>query len=1531
MYDDERRDPRRTQQQLAVSFAADPGRAYEKFQAARAGEQRLRSRLDSLQRELDQQVKRLESEVRQARTRAQRSADAETAAREELGSAHAENERLRRRVDMLRNSRSFRLGHAVLGPVATARRALTGGVSDAQTSAPPLATHTDRADDRLAQTPQQPSLPSSSAPAVDSPQTPAATEAALPAAPRKLSDYSLDELLERLHTVRTPDMLGACINRLWYQHGAIERPMDLISEYADLLESMTPEKRLLVDRVRGTAALRRDVARLVPARCPSPAYVAERDRVLYCAYSTPAYHANGYSVRTQGIVSGMKQAGMDVSVVARAGYPWDIATTREKPSHRRTVNLVDEVEYVHLPEGMLGVNAPDDYLQIAADAYVREARLSRPSVIQAASNHVNGLAALVAARRLGVPFVYEVRGLWEITEASAKPGWEHTERYAYQADMETFVCREADAVLAITQEVADELERRGVDPASITLLPNGVNPRAIQPLPVDTHYRASLGIRGDVPVIGFAGSLVNYEGLDLLLQAARILQERGAHFQVAIAGGGGILAELKKFREQHGLYDVVRFLGRRAPEDIPRVLSCFDIVCCPRRSLPVTEMVSPLKPLEAFAACKPVVLSDVSPHRVLVGESHQRGLLATPDDPAALADALHTLLENPQLRADMGRAGRLWAVDERHWATLGQRVRDVHRSLPACHTTTADRPLSSLRIGLIADEFTTETLRRSVDAVVLDGEQFEEQLRTESLDFVFIESAWNGNGGQWHRRVGYYSEDEAAAVDRLFATCHELGLPTVFWNKEDPVHFERFKRTAARCDHVFTTDANKIGAYLSTAREVPGGRALTAASLSFYAQPAIHNPLPGSRPAEQTVAYAGTYYGDRYKDRSTRLKALLQAARPHGLAIYDRQLAVQNSPYRFPREFAGDVRGALPYDQVINSYKAHTANLNVNSVVNSPTMFSRRVVEIAASGGVVLSGGGRGVCETFAGLIPATDNQEHWEALLGSWHRDHRERLAEAWLQMRAVFRSHTVDSALTILARTASVPVAGLSLPSYGVDLAPADPNEVAAVESQSVLPFAVRLTGADPEGRVTRQLLRAGVQRVLAAGESRPHDVEWWGSASAVRGRTWAEDLLTGTRYGTWDRLYSRPLAEGESGRPFAFPVADGTQAGTDVGLTRTNLPAASAPSANAEPRAGLLLLTPTTFTTSSPREVPPAARELDDVGTVLVAGHDLKFARAWIKHLRERGTTVLLDEWADHAHHHEEHSRELLQQADTVFCEWGLGNAVWYSENLRPGQRLVVRVHAQELRRPYLRRIDHAKVSAFVFVGELMRDAAVRSHGVPRAKTVVIPNAVLTHDLDLSKLPGSEHVLGLVGMVPHSKRIDLAVDVLDTLLQRDDRFRLRVKGKRPEDYPWMVTREDEMAYYRAVDHRVRQINQRLGVEAVTFHGHGDDMTQWYRAVGMAISVSDLESFHLTLPDGAASGSAPVSLAWPGADMIYPRDWLVSSVPAMVRRIVHLSENPLRREEYVTGAREYTRARFDQTVVFAQLTGILGRSGGV
>lgn len=179
--------------------------------------------------------------------------------------------------------------------------------------------------------------------------------------------------------------------------------------------------------------------------------------------------------------------------------------------------------------------------------------------------------------------------------------------------------------------------------------------------------------------------------------------------------------------------------------------------------------------------------------------------------------------------------------------------------------------------------------------------------------------------------------------------------------------------------------------------------------------------------------------------------------------------------------------------------------------------------------------------------------------------------------------------------------------------------------------------------------------------------------------------------------------------------------------------------------------------------------------------------------------------------------------------------------------------------------------------------------------------------------------------MGLVPQLKRLDRAVDLIEELVRADSEFRLLIKGKRPEEYAWMLKREDELAWYRQCYERIDRLNAQQRSEVVRFEAHGDDMAQWYRTVGYGVSVSDHESFHLTLPDAAASGAAPVSLDWPGADLIYPREWLVSSVPQMARRILELSRDEAQRAQFIDRAGRFVQEAFDESLVHSALDAVV------
>ncbi|GEN26270.1 glycosyl transferase [Halomonas cupida] len=271
------------------------------------------------------------------------------------------------------------------------------------------------------------------------------------------------------------------------------------------------------------------------------------------------------------------------------------------------------------------------------------------------------------------------------------------------------------------------------------------------------------------------------------------------------------------------------------------------------------------------------------------------------------------------------------------------------------------------------------------------------------------------------------------------------------------------------------------------------------------------------------------------------------------------------------------------------------------------------------------------------------------------------------------------------------------------------------------------------------------------------------------------------------------------------------------------------------------------------------------------VLVAGHDLKFFTPLQKRLEETGKfEFLVDQWTGHNSHDEKKSLELLPQADVIFCEWCLGNLKWYSHHRLPHQRLVARFHAQEAKLPYMADAKWDAIDHIAFVSEHTRKNALGVFGLEENLTSVIPNGIdIERFCRVKKHGGAEFTLGMIGVVPRSKRLDRAIDTLEKLLDEDERYVLRIKGKHPLDYGWLLSRPDEVQYYKDLMNRVNS-DPRLRFKVI-FDPPGDDVPQWLSMVGYVFSPSDHESFHMAVGEGIAAGATPVVWNWEGAADIW------------------------------------------------------------
>lgn len=412
--------------------------------------------------------------------------------------------------------------------------------------------------------------------------------------------------------------------------------------------------------------------------------------------------------------------------------------------------------------------------------------------------------------------------------------------------------------------------------------------------------------------------------------------------------------------------------------------------------------------------------------------------------------------------------------------------------------------LEDLTVGLIADEFTTRTVSGRCRTVSIPRKGAYLYVASNALDILFIESAWSGVNGDWFHGVAYYKNDRED-LEQAIRVAKAKNIPVIFWNKEDPIHFKSFAPTAALCDVVYTTDAGRLPDYLRNSSE-PGSQIV--ASMPFYAEPRLHNPLPGEWSPRPTVSYAGTYYGARYADRSAELDKILTVASKLGLTIYDRQRNHPNSPYHFPESYDDFIEGGLSYDQVLEAYKAHPVHINVNSVSNSPTMFSRRVVEIAASGSVVVSGKGTGLQQCLP-MIPVSEDSVELGHIMEQCLTDTHGWRSRAWDQLRAITRSYLAEHALAIMFRGAGVPIRLRDETAWSAMVDTLDVHMADLLLRQTLRPAEVVAPHPVPQ-ELTEALAGAGVHV--------SHEVTQTWAASWTSDdvpATWAEDLMHAVRF--------------------------------------------------------------------------------------------------------------------------------------------------------------------------------------------------------------------------------------------------------------------------------------------------------------------------------------------------------------------------------------------------------------------------------
>jgi PEP-CTERM/exosortase A-associated glycosyltransferase len=406
-------------------------------------------------------------------------------------------------------------------------------------------------------------------------------------------------------------------------------------------------------------------------------------RVLHVLDHSLPLHS-GYTFRTRAILTAQAAMGIEVRGI----------TGQRHSAEGPPAEVVEGLLFHRTPGIPSGPPGMREWREIGAlaDAIVALAADWRPDVLHAHSPALCGKAALIAGKRLGVPVVYEIRAFWEDAAVSNGTGSEGSVKYRLTRALEDHVVAQADAVVTICQGLKDDLIRRGVPADKIAISPNGVDLALFgEAAPREDALAAELGLGAEAtggPVIGFIGSFYDYEGLDDLIAALPLLRKRVPDASLLLVGGGPMDAGLRAQAAASPAAAAIRFTGRVPHDQVERYYALVDVLCFPRKRSRLTDLVTPLKPLEAMAQGRLVSASDVGGHRELIADG-VTGTLFAPDDPAACAAALAGLLADRGGWDARRAAGRAHVAARHDWARNVYRYRDVYQRLLA---RTVDNP-----------------------------------------------------------------------------------------------------------------------------------------------------------------------------------------------------------------------------------------------------------------------------------------------------------------------------------------------------------------------------------------------------------------------------------------------------------------------------------------------------------------------------------------------------------------------------------------------------------------------------------------------------------------------------------------------------------------------------------------------------------------------------------------------------------------------------------------------------------------------
>lgn len=337
---------------------------------------------------------------------------------------------------------------------------------------------------------------------------------------------------------------------------------------------------------------------------------------------------------------------------------------------------------------------------------------------------------------------------------------------------------------------------------------------------------------------------------------------------------------------------------------------------------------------------------------------------------------------------------------------------------------------------------------------------------------------------------------------------------------------------------------------------------------------------------------------------------------------------------------------------------------------------------------------------------------------------------------------------------------------------------------------------------------------------------------------------------------------------------------------------------------------------FSSTFQRRLAPYYEQIDIPVTikktkVLIASHDNKFLTEVIKYIKSiKDVEVRFDLWSTTNKHDLKKSQELLEWADVILCEWAVGPAVFYSNNKKEHQKLLVRLHRFEITTPLPAQIDFDAVDNAIVVSPYLKEFCTKTYGWPKDKITILPQYVNTVNFDRTKINSNSYRynLGLLGIVPKLKRLDRAVELIEQLRKVDPRYVLHIKSKMPWDIPFVWNKTEEQDFYFSLFKRINE--SPLLKNGIVFHQYGNDVADWFRRIGWILSTSEIEGCHTAVAEAMSNGIKPVLFNWKGVEGVYRDLPIFSDVASASSFILEENKNPSFSEESL---KEYALSNFD------------------